>query len=217
MSELSEKPSSHIYLAREEIRGLFTLGLLAIVASIRIQNKEITITVSGTPYNVTVFLDVMLILWSFYAFFMVLGLSDDIIGENASKTFRRISKYYLYFSYFMLASLAMGFYYTVYHIRAIGLLVFGFAALLYWSAKKIYLWTKKVQKVRLSAKSLWKKSFKWLKSEWYQFLFSGFFVCLLLAVAGTHEEFVIVSSIIGSIFLILFLIARDRKKKTESE
>jgi hypothetical protein len=65
---LNEKESSSSLLKKEEIRGLFVLGLLAVMASIRIQNEEITIIFEETSYNVVVFLDVMIVMWSFYAF-----------------------------------------------------------------------------------------------------------------------------------------------------
>jgi hypothetical protein len=111
--------------------------------------------------------------------------------------------------------LAVVFYYSAYTIQAIGLSVFAVALFLYFTAKRIYLYSKKVDKSRFSVRLLWNKSVNYLKSEWYQFLGSVFLVCLILVVAGTHEEFVIPSSVIGSVFLILFLIARDTKKKTE--
>jgi hypothetical protein len=206
------------FLAREEIRGLFTLGLLAVVTSIRIQNPSgISLIIDGKPYYITGLIDWMIFLWSFYAFFMILGLSDDIIGKKASKAFRRLSKYYLYFSYCWVALLAFAFYFSAYTTQAIGLSIFAVAVFLYWSAKQTYLFRKKVDKSEWSIRLLWKKSVNYLKSEWYQFLFSGFFLCFALAIAGTHEEFIIPSSIIGSIFLILFLVVRDRKKKTKKE
>jgi hypothetical protein len=210
----SEKPT-RVYLGREEIRGLFILGLLAVITAIRIQymalNREITIPINGTQYIVTSFFDVMIILWSLYAFFMVLGISDDIIGEKASRGLRRISRYYLYVSFLFLGFLAIVFYYSIYPLQAIGLSVFAVAILVYWFAKRIYMLAKKIIEKGLSVKSLARKLINYLKSEWYQFLGSVAFVCLLLVLFGTHNEFIIPSSIIGSIFLILFLIMRDRK------
>jgi len=207
----SEKPTS-IYLGREEIRGLFTLGLLAVITTIRIQyqNREITIPINGTQYVVTPFFDAMIILWSLYAFFMVLGMSDDIIGEKTCKGFRRISRYYLYISFLILGLMAVAFYYSIYPLQAIGLSVFAIALFIYWSAKQIYLLTQKISERGLSVKSLSRKSINYLKSEWYQVLGSVAFVCLLLVLFGTHNEFIIPSSIIGSISLILFLIMRER-------
>lgn len=70
------------------------------VASVRIQNPEIMVLIEEKSYNVAIFLDVMIVLWSFYAFFMVLGLSEDIIGKNASSKCRETSASYLYVSFF---------------------------------------------------------------------------------------------------------------------
>jgi len=217
VSELAEKSSSRSYLRREEIRGLFALGLLAVVASIRIQNSEITMMVDETSYNVTVFLDVVLLLWSFYAFFMVLGLSQDIIGDNASKMFQRLSTQYLYFSFVILGILGIALFYFMYPTRAPWAFVFPIASLGYWLIKRVYLRKKKLPKGWKPTKSdfvsLFKNLGKKLKANSYQFLFSGFLVCFLLVIYGTHEELVIPSSIIGSIFLIGFLIAKDKKDK----
>jgi Flp pilus assembly protein TadB len=218
MSDLSEKPTS-VYLGREEIRGLFALGLLAIVVSIRIQyqDKEITVPINGMNYVVTPFFDAMILLWSFYAFFMVMGISDDIIGEKASSIFRSISRYYLYSSFVILGLMGVAFYYSINPLRAIGVSVIVIALLIYWFARQIYLLKKRMHEKGLSIKSLLQKSFNYLKSEWYQFLASVFFVCLMLVVFGTHDEFIIPSSIIGSIFLILFLVIKERRKRPKRE
>lgn len=210
----SEKPTN-IYLGREEIRGIFALGLLAVATSVRIQymalNRDITILIDGKPQDITPFFDAMIILWSLYAFFMVLGISDDIIGEKASRGLRRISRYYLYVSFLILGLIAIVFYYALYPLQAIGLSVFAVALFIYWFAKQIYLLTKRLGEKELSFKSLSERIVRYLKSEWYQFLGSVALVCLLLVVVGTHDEFIIPSSILGSISLILFLILRQRK------
>jgi hypothetical protein len=213
MPDQSEKPLPKGFLNREEIRGLFTLGLLAVAVSIRIQNKEITLTINNNPFNITVFFDTMILLWSFYAFFMILGLSDDIIGENISKTFRKVSTFYLYLSFAALGLLAVIFYYSAYQIQSIGLSIIGLTLVLYWSVKKVYSWSKKTHNGGLSLKSGINNQWKKLKSESYQFLLSIFGICFILVTIGTKEEFIIPSAIVGSIFLVLFLVARDWKKK----
>ena len=210
----SEKPT-RIYLGREEIRGIFALGLLAVVTTVRIQyialNRDITILIDGKPQNITPFFDAMIVLWSLYAFFMVLGISDDIIGEKACRGLRRISRYYLYISFLILGLFAIVFYYALYPLQAIGLSVFAIALFIYWFARQIYLLTKKIGEKGLSFKSLSGRIIRYLKSEWYQFIGSVAIVCLVLVVAGTHDEFIIPSSIVGSISLVLFLILRERR------
>ena len=52
---MAERYDTSINFRREELRGLFALGLLAIVATIRIQNPQIIWTIDGTAHNVTGF------------------------------------------------------------------------------------------------------------------------------------------------------------------
>jgi hypothetical protein len=208
-----EKPTG-IYLGREEIRGVFVLGLLAVVTAVRIQyiamNRDIAILIEGEPQNITIFFDAMIILWALYAFFMVLGISDDIIGERASRGFRTVSRYYLYVSFLILGLLAVVFYSAFYFLQAIGLSVFAGALFFYWFGKRVYLFTKRIREKGLSLNSISTRLTTWLKREWYGFLGSVTLVCFFLVLFGTHDEFIIPSAIIGSIFLILFLVMRER-------
>ncbi len=129
----SEKFSSS-YLNREEIRGLFTLGLLAVVASLRIQylGRLITIPVSERVVDLTPLFDSTIILWSLYAFFMMLGVSDDILGEKGARALRFISKYYLFFSYFLIGYDAISLYYSFYPLQSVGITIIMTAIILYW-------------------------------------------------------------------------------------
>ena len=203
---MTEKETPSSYFKREELRGLFVLGLLAVVASIRIQNNEITIIVEQKPYNLTPFLDIMLLLWSFYAFFMVLGLSEDIIGKKSSTMFREISTWYLYISFIILASLSMIFFLVLYPTRAPWALGFLPILFVYWLVRKLI---RTRRPLKPNYKGLWKR----LKSNLYQLLFSVFILCFLLVMYGTSESFIIPSFIIGSASLIGFLIAREKMKE----
>jgi hypothetical protein len=209
----SEKPTS-IYLGREEIRGLFTLGLLAVVTAVRIQymvlNREITILINGQPQIITPFFDAMIILWSLYAFFMVLGISDDMIGEKGCIILRRISRYYLYISYLILGLIAVAFYHSIYPLQATGLFVFVVALAIYWVVRQMYFLIKRIGEKGLSIKSLQERLVNYLKSEWHQVFLGVFLGCLLLTLFGTHNELTIPSSIVGSSSLILFLVLRER-------
>jgi hypothetical protein len=200
---LNQKESQRSYFKREELRGLFVLGLLAVVASVRIQSKNITFIINGNPYDVAVFLDIMLITWSFYAFFMILGLSEDIIGKKSADLFREVSTQYLYLSFVILASLSIVFLYFVYPTRtpyAIGFLV---VACTYWFIRKLI----QIRKTfRFSFGNLWKRA----KRNLYQLLLSAFIVCFILVMFGTREDLVIPSFIIGSACLLSFLIIRER-------
>lgn len=220
MSNFEESP--RVFIQREEIRGLFTLGLLAVLVSIRIQYGDgITITIDDINHSVTYFFDWMIVLWSFYAFFMILGTSDDLVGKKGSKAFRRYSIYYLYLSFSLLALMAMGFYYEIYPLQAFGLTIFGSVILFYLIVKEIYLKLREFHRQgQINKKNIFngsKNGLKKLKSEAYQFLFSIAFVCLMLVVAGTKDELIIPSAIIGSLSFITFLFFRDRKKKKQSK
>lgn len=218
---MSERYYTNIDFRREELRGLFALGLLAIVATIRIQNPQIIWVIDETTHDVTGFFDVTLVLWSFYAFFMVLGLSKDIIGVKASKTFLSLSTQYLYFSYVLLGLLAGGLFYSIYPTRAPWVFLFLFLALMYFIIKRIFLWARKLPRKWKPIKQSFvynaKQFLRQIKKTAYQFLYSGFIVCFMLVIWGVYEEYVFPAAIIGSIFLISFLIAHDYVNKSKIE
>jgi len=204
---MSEKESSSSYFRREEIRGLFVLGLLAVIASVRIQNDEVMVIIGENSYDVVIFLHVMRFLWSFYAFFMVLGLSEDIIGKKASSTFRETSTNYLYFSFLFLAFLSILLVYSAYPTRTPWAL--GFLPVLI-----AYFVIKRLRKIRRPLKFSVGHFATRVKSNLYQLFLSAFLVCFLMVMFGKYEEYVIPSFIIGSVMLISFLIAREKIKKS---
>jgi hypothetical protein len=207
---LSEKQQSDKYFEREGIRGLFVLGLLAVVASIRVQSGNVNLGTEQNPLYVSGFLDIMLLLWSFYAFFMVLGLSEDIIGEKAASGFREMSAMYLYISFMILAAVSFIFAYSIYHTRILWALGF-IPVLVVYSLIRNY---KKIKKsLSFESGDFWKRA----KSNLYQVLFSVFVVCFFLIIFGTCEELVIPSFVIGSISIVGFLIARAKVKKETAE
>lgn len=213
MISLSEKETPTRYFRREELRGLFVLGLLAVVASIRIQSKEMTIIISEKSYNVSIFLDIMLILWSFYAFFMVLGFSEDIIGKKSSNMFKEISTWYLYSSFVILAILSIVFSLAIYPTRTPWVLAFLPILFVYLLVRRL---VRIKRPLRINRKNLWKR----VRLNLHQVLMSIFMICFLLIMFGTSENFIIPSFIIGSASLIGFLIAREKidgKKGEKSE
>ncbi len=217
MSDPTDRPPN-FYIPREEIRGLFTLGLLAVVVAVRIQYTDgIILYYDGAPYSVTHFFDWMIVLWSFYAFFMILGTSDDLIGKSGSKLFKKYSIYYLHISFIILGIMAVSFYYSINPLQTTGLSIFVLVILSYWLIKKVYLKVKPIHKRGLLNKSeffkLFKNGTKNLKSESYQVLASIAGFCLMLIVAGITDDFIIPLSIIGSISLVAFFIVKDRRKK----
>jgi hypothetical protein len=212
LEDILEKPST-AYFGREEIRGLFTLGLLAVVTSIRIQylDKLMTISINERIVDLTSVFDLIIVLWSLYAFLMVLGVSDDMLGEKEARFLRMISRYYLFFSYFVIGFDLIDVYYSLYPLQSMGITIIMISVIAYWLLKRIILFRKDVTDRRYSRKLLLTKTKNYLISNWYGLFLSLFMVCFLIVVAGTHDEFVIPSAIIGSVFLVFYLFQRDRK------
>lgn len=70
---------------REELRGLFTLGLMAILIALRIAQTQIVFSFQplfDRSYNVTSVVDLTLVMWGIYAFMMVVSLSSDVLPER---------------------------------------------------------------------------------------------------------------------------------------
>jgi len=61
-------------LKREELRGLFVLGLLAILIVIRFQNEKLMVTMGESSFDFIPLITITIVWWSMYALFMVLGL-----------------------------------------------------------------------------------------------------------------------------------------------
>ena len=77
----------------EQVRAIFVLGLLAVLASIRTQNATIMATIGNQePFNIIGIIDAMIILMSFYALFMIFGYSKDMVGESIADSFKHLGK-----------------------------------------------------------------------------------------------------------------------------
>jgi hypothetical protein len=115
---LSEKQSRDNFRS-EEIRGLFVLGLLAVLISVKLQSPtgKLDITLGELSTNLMPLLDNIIVLWSLYAFFMVLGLSEDVLGKNFSRSFLELAKSMLRLNFFILAPFAALYGYLAYPTR----------------------------------------------------------------------------------------------------
>ncbi|MFZ7133685.1 MAG: hypothetical protein ACOWWR_15160 [Eubacteriales bacterium] len=92
-------------LKNEELRGLFVFGLLAVLVSYRLKDENILFTLGQSEFSLIPILDVTIIMWSMYAFFMVVALSGQELGENVAKVFRNYSSLILKVSFITLAML----------------------------------------------------------------------------------------------------------------
>lgn len=114
----------------EEIRAIFIFGLLAVFASIRVQYPTLTLTYPYGTINLVGILDIILILWSFYAFFMVLGLSEDSVGKTTAESFRGAASVFLRYSFIILGTFLLPFGLIVYGLRVILVLFIILAAVI---------------------------------------------------------------------------------------
>ncbi len=103
----------------EEARGLFILGLLAVLITVKLQSPagKLNITIGQLSADLMPILDNIIILWSLYAFFMVLGLSKDVIGKEFSSAFRELARSMLRLNFLLLAPFAMLYGYLAYPSR----------------------------------------------------------------------------------------------------
>lgn len=100
----------------EEIRAIFIFGLLAIFAYVKSQYPTLMLVYPNGSFDLIPIINILIILWSLYAFFMVLGLSTDSLGKSAS-IFRDISTAFLQYSYFVLGLFVFLFGFTIYGSR----------------------------------------------------------------------------------------------------
>jgi hypothetical protein len=192
---------------KEEIRGIFVLGLLAVLVTVRIQNAKIMVTIGQTTFDAIPLLDITVLLWSFYAFFMVLGLSEDIFGETMASSFRQTAKTFLTFYFIMMAFLALIFGFYAYPTRlpyALGLLgILG--AYVVWEKLKEF-------KKKMASISI--------KTELKALIMPGsiltLFFSFMLILFGTDENWVLPSFLVGAAATVVFLaLTQRRKHKTE--
>jgi hypothetical protein len=104
--KLSEKKALKDKLRIEEIRGTLILGLLAILISIRFKYEDFPVNIGQFSFNLINFIDVTIGLWFFYAYFMILGVSEDILGKKCSEQFLNLSRFFL-FLYFGLLGIIL--------------------------------------------------------------------------------------------------------------
>ena len=74
---------------KEEIRGLFVLGVIATVLAFRGDLQKI---VSPSGGNLGALVPVLALTWGVYAFFMTIGISDDIFKAKACRVCTSIAK-----------------------------------------------------------------------------------------------------------------------------
>ena len=134
---MKKNETSRVELRREEIRGLFVLGLLAILVAIKFQNEEIIIKIGKISFDIIPLLTITIISWSLYAFFMVLGVSEDVIGKSASEIFKEFSRAFLALDFLLLGIFSIFVFYAAYPSRLPWVLCLIFILILHMIVKKL--------------------------------------------------------------------------------
>jgi hypothetical protein len=188
---------------KEEIRGLFVLGLLAVLTSVRVQYSKMNVTIGQSSFDVIVFFDLTIIFWSFYAFFMVFGLSEDMLGKSIAEVCRSAATAFLQFNFVALSLLGLIIAYYAYPTRLpYVLILLGLFALLALF-RKLRMREKKPIKIELR---------KLLKSSLYPLLIMVLFFSLLLIMLSTSEQVVIPCFVIGLIAIVCLFIVKEKIK-----
>lgn len=191
----------------EEIRGIFVLGLLAVLASVRLQTDKMIVTVGSAIFNAVIFVDVTIVLWSFYAYFMVIGLSKDLIGDDMAASFRGTAKVFLSLNFIMMAILGLLFAYYAYPTRwPYGLGLFAVLA--------AYVALLKLNEVRKrSAKINVMKSLKGLLSP---ILILTLFFSFMMVMFGNFESLIVPFFVPGCVAAVLLVILKERRRRSKS-
>jgi len=198
---LSGKESSSSYFKREEIRGLFLLGLLAVLASIRIQNDKMIVSIGQASFDIIPLLDITIVLWSFYAFFMILGLSEDVLGEAISSAFRESSKVFLGLDFMVLGVLAFFLSYFAFPSRLPW-------ALILLSILPFYFLIKRLSKLRKESPKF--SLTNTIRANIRPSLIFVFFICIIFIFFGSEEQYIVPSFLVGFVSIIIYIIMREK-------
>jgi hypothetical protein len=88
------------------------------------------VTIGQHNLDVTPLINITIVCLSLYAFFMVLGVSDDVIGKHLSEMFRNLSKMCLWLDFSLSAILGIIYFIVGYSARALWILTLvGFCVL----------------------------------------------------------------------------------------
>jgi hypothetical protein len=79
---------------REEVRGLFVLGVIAVLIVLW-TNPALNDPTNPITFPIRGALDILLLFWGGYAFLTVIGLSEDVFGKRLSDTSYLIGLYAL--------------------------------------------------------------------------------------------------------------------------
>ena len=82
----------------ENLKGLFVLGFLAVLVTVRVQlwtQSELIIRINEFPFDILPRINTIIILWSLYAFFKVFSYSGDLISSIVAEICDGIAQLWL--------------------------------------------------------------------------------------------------------------------------
>jgi hypothetical protein len=185
----------------EEIRAFFVLGLLAVLASIRVQNSSITAHLGNQPLDLIPIIDVMILFMSFYALFMIFGYSKDMLGEDLANAFIGMARAFLIMNFTILlvwAALIGVAYYQNRLIWFFGILALPIVYLIYRKLK-----TLKIRSINLHSK-------KERRSIALTVAFLGIVISVLEISYYSEKEFVPLYFILGGVSMVVYLYLTDQ-------
>jgi hypothetical protein len=161
------------------------------------------VTIGQGSFDVIVFFDLTIVFWSFYAFFMVFGLSEDMLGKSIAEVCRSTATAFLQFNFVALSLLGLIIAYYAYPTRLpYALALLGLFALLALF-RRLRMREKKPIKIELR---------KLLKSSLYPLLIMVLFFSLLLIMLSTSEQVVLPCFVSGFIAIISLFIIKEKIK-----
>ena len=113
-------------IRREELRGLFILGLLAILWQFQPRLERMAESKSQFWSTVSVFNYLLAFFWGAYAIFMILGWSQDFLSDSTCRVLRSVARGFLELSFglvIMLSVIALIAEYGIYMLVAFAITV----------------------------------------------------------------------------------------------
>jgi lysylphosphatidylglycerol synthetase-like protein (DUF2156 family) len=188
---------------RENLRGIFVLGLLAILIVVRYQNPTLKVTIGQSNPDITPLINITILCLSLYAFFMVLGASDDVIGKHLSEMFRNLSKMCLWLDFSLSAILGIIYFVVGYSTRAIWILTLMLFCIVFVSVLSI------ARKIKL--REILKKH-NITRLDLLERIATILFLAFLAAMFYyPDEQYLVIFFILGFICFISFCLVRETK------
>lgn len=196
---------------REELRGFFVLGLLAVLVVIRFQSEKLMVSIGQSPVDIIPLLNITIILLSLYAFFMVLGISDDVIGKTLAESFRNLSKYFLRLDFLLTGFLGTLYFIIGYGTRAVWII--GFIAA--FSLIGVLLSLRKTKlKEAIKKRKITKLD---LLGSISLLLLLVFVACAAALFLYPDEQYLVVFFVLGIVSFLVFVFVRDKQSREKNK